>query len=221
LASQYLNMGDPERAQKVYEKQRKSCKIRENIAVIIGCLLRNSRSTHIDYEQPVSCLSWCCPSLAGLLQQFHETKVDGCMYGVRCPHIQKLMKNPWRIISTDPRLPLTLNKRCSNRRGSPHNHEHELCEGGRRTSASASYPPALAKGWAKLIMLDDIEDLKSLCSWALQGEEIDEDPAEADDETLEDEPLSDQEHQTLHRLHRDLGHCQNRALAKFLQARGC
>jgi len=79
-AIQYLSLSDPERAQRVYEKRRKSRKIRENIAVIIGWLLRNNPSTHIDYEQPVSCLSWRCPSLAGFLQQIHETKVDGCMH---------------------------------------------------------------------------------------------------------------------------------------------
>ena len=66
---QELNMLTPEGVRKVNEKRRKSRKIRANIRVVIEWLLRDSKDTHIDYEQPLTCRSWKCPTLSGLLEQ--------------------------------------------------------------------------------------------------------------------------------------------------------
>ena len=128
------------------------------------------------------------------------------------------MKKPWRIISTDRRMPDVINKRCSNRRGAEDNHWHAKCEGGSRTSSSASYPPALCQVWARLILSEDIEDIKILYQAMVNTEDAEDDGEGRDQDR--DRSFEEAERQSLFRLHRDLGHCQNKVLAKILRAKG-
>ncbi|CAK0880367.1 unnamed protein product, partial [Prorocentrum cordatum] len=205
--------------------------------------------TGIDLEQPQRSHSWGrSEALKRIWEQTYETLVTGCAYGLRCPRSGLLLPKVWRICSTDPELQKAIGKRCSNRRGRHDNHEHGEIIGGKVVAATAFYPEALCKAWAKhalragggttagtsaLLATDqdtddgifegiDADGDQEMEDQQVSDEELDENDLRElskDGSTLSTKEAQEIEHR-LSRLHRNLGHPSVRTMFKILKNSG-
>ena len=77
--------------------------------------------------------------------EFQSVEFDGCMLGLKAKD-SKPIKNPWKLITTDPRIKFA----CQGYLCRHQFHEHDKCEGA-ETSRSAFYPQQMtmliAKPW--------------------------------------------------------------------------
>ncbi|CAK0877495.1 unnamed protein product, partial [Prorocentrum cordatum] len=217
----------------------------------VNFLSRNGRYDllEIDLEQPQRSHSWGrSEALKRIREQTYETLVAGCAYGLRCPRSGLLLPKVWRICSTDPELQKAIGKRCSNRPGRHDNHEHGEIIGGKVVAATAFYPEALCKAWAKhtlragggttagtsaLLATDQDTDDGIFEGIDADGDQEMEDQQVSDEELDEDDlrelskdggMLSTKEAQEiehrLSRLHRHLGHPSVRTMFKILKNSG-
>ncbi|CAK0904869.1 unnamed protein product, partial [Prorocentrum cordatum] len=176
-------------------------------------------------------------------EQTYETLVVGCAYGLRCPRSGLFLPEVWGICSTDPELQEAIGKRCSNRPGRHDNHEHGEIIGGKVVAATAFYPEALCKAWAKhslragggttagtsaLLATDqdtddgifegiDEDGDQEMENQQASDEELDEEDLRElskDGGTLSAKEAQEIEHR-LSRLHRNLGHPSARTMFKI------
>ncbi|CAK0795038.1 unnamed protein product, partial [Prorocentrum cordatum] len=245
---QNWNQKTPEDRERLRKNVQQARRIQAGCETIMSVGLQ-SRGTEIDLEQPQR--SHRCgrsEALKRIREQTYETLVAGCAHGLRCPRSGLLLPEVWRICSTDPELQKAIGKRCSNRPGRHDNHEHGEIIGGKVVVATAFYPEALCKAWAKhslsagggttagtsaLLATDqDIDDGffegidadgdQEMEDQQVSDEELDEDDLRElskDGGTLSTKEAREIEHR-LSRLHRNLGHPGVRTMFKILENSG-
>ena len=94
----------------------------------------------VSFEWPAYCVGWQIPGLQKFFDQngFGQTLCHGCAFGLE--HRGRLIKKPWRIVSTHQPLLDKLEKyKCSCPPGS-----HAPCMGA-ATSNTENYTPQMAK----------------------------------------------------------------------------
>ncbi|CAK0846211.1 unnamed protein product [Prorocentrum cordatum] len=149
---QNWNKKTPEDCERLRKKVQQARRIQAGCETIMSVGLQ-FQGTEIDLEQPQRSHSWGrSEALKRIREQTYESLVSGCAYGLRCPRRGLLLPKVWRICSTDPELQKAIGKRCSNRPGRHDNHEHGEILGGKVVAATAFYPEALCKAWAKRIL---------------------------------------------------------------------
>ncbi|CAK0860660.1 unnamed protein product [Prorocentrum cordatum] len=245
---QNWNKKTPEDCERLRKKVQKARRIQAGCETIMSVGLQ-FRGTEIDLEQPQRSHSWGrSEALKRIREQTYETLVSGCAYGLRCPRRGLLLPKVWRICSTDPELQKAIGKRCSNRPGRHDNHEHGEIIGGKVVAATAFYPEALCKVWAKHILragggttaetsallatdqdtddgifegIDEDGDLEMEEPQASDEELDEDDPRELskDGGTLSTKEAQEIEHR-LSRLHRNLGHPSVRTMFKIFKNSG-
>ncbi|CAK0855515.1 unnamed protein product [Prorocentrum cordatum] len=245
---QNWNKKTPEDCERLRKKVQQARRIQAGRETIMSVGLQ-FRGTEIDLEQPQRSHSWGrSEALKRIREQTYETLVSGCAYGLRCPRRGLLLPTVWRICSTDPELQKAIGKRCSNDPGRYDNHEHGEILGGKVVAATAFYPEALCKAWAKhilragggttagtsaLLATDQDTDDGIFEGIDEDGDQEMEEPQASDEELDEDDlrelskdggALSTKEAQEiehrLSRLHRNLGHPSVRTMFKILKNSG-
>ena len=174
--------------------------------------VRNGAHAHL--EQPLHVLSWKTRALRHLPGFF--TMFDQCQYGSRCldtDGLWKLVKKPTAILTTKRFLFNEMSRRC------PGDHPHGLLEGsapglGRRTQYLEDYQPGLSAVLAACLLFDEppvitdfigaVNEEKAQMSGIVQL--LTENKGEAV--------------RTVQRLHRNLGHPDNKKLTELLSSRG-
>eukprot|EP00434_Breviolum_minutum_P011390 symbB.v1.2.010051.t1/scaffold636.1/size252712/6 len=174
--------------------------------------VRNGAHAHL--EQPMHALSWKTRALRNL-PGFH-TLLDQCQFGSRCldtDGLWKLVKKPTAILTTKRYLYNEMSKRCDG------THPHCPLEGhapgiGRRTQYLEDYQPGLAAVLTACLLFDESPVLTDFVGAVNEEKEqmsgivqlLTENKAEA---------VS-----TVQRLHRNLGHPDNKKLTEMLASRG-
>ncbi|CAK0911327.1 unnamed protein product, partial [Prorocentrum cordatum] len=245
---QNWNQKTPEDRERLRKKVQQARRIQAGCETIMSVGLQ-FRGAEIDLEQPQRSHSWGrSEALKRIREQTYETLVAGCAYGLRCPRSGLLLPKVWRICSTDPELQKAIGKRCSNRPGRHDNHEHGEIIGGEVVAATAFYPEALCKAWAKrtlragggatagtsalLATRQDTDDGifegidedgdQEMEDQQASDEELDEDDLRElskDGGALSTKEAREIEHR-LSRLHRNLGHPNVRTMFKILKNSG-
>ena len=174
--------------------------------------VRNGAHAHL--EQPLRALSWKTRALRHLPGFF--SMFDQCQYGSRCldtDGLWKLVKKPTAILTTKRFLYNEMSRRC------PGDRSHCLLEGsapglGRRTQYLEDYQPGLSAVLAACLLFDEppvitdfigaVNEEKAQMSGIVQL--LTENKGEAV--------------RTVQRLHRNLGHPDNKKLTELLSSRG-
>ena len=174
--------------------------------------VRNGAHAHL--EQPMHALSWKTRALRNLPGFF--TLLDQCQFGSRCldtDGLWKLVKKPTAILTTKRFLYNEMSKRCDG------SHSHCPLEGhapgiGRRTKYLEDYQPGLAAVLTACLLFDEPPTLTDFIGAVNEEKEqmsgivqlLTENKAEAV--------------RTVQRLHRNLGHPDNKRLTEMLASRG-
>ncbi len=77
----------------------------------------------------------------------YKCRTDGCCFGMRTLDTNELVLKSWRIQCTTQEQAARLDMQCQG------NHIHIPIEGGARVSATSYYPRAIAKRWARAVMM--------------------------------------------------------------------
>ena len=131
------------------EKERKtSLRLLEVLLEVIRRIRNNSAGdnlVHLTFEWPHRCFGRRLQIVQELQKLLtYSTKFDGCCYGLVDQH-GALLKKPWKVISTMPKIDKFLGRRCG------HDHPHGLTHG-LAAKISAYYTPAFADAVGAMIL---------------------------------------------------------------------
>ena len=219
---QNLNQKDDKQIRNLQSKVRRSRKIARSCIELARDHV--SKSGHFGWEWPWLNGGWKFPEMVGFEEWLgyhgllNKVRLDGCQVGVVAHDVGKPMLKPWKILSSDPHMCRSLDRRCDG------NHEHAECLGGSRTHKSEFYPRKMCDIITRVVMENPQEILKEdLCvfmnSDIPQGEVVL--PVTAEEEVSKmDEKELKQMKDAIRKIHVRAGHPSNRALVSTLKARG-
>ena len=174
--------------------------------------VRNGAHAHL--EQPMHALSWKTRALRQLPGYF--TLLDQCRFGTRCldsDGLWKLVKKPTAILTTKRFLFNEMSLRCDG------GHQHCLLEGsapgiGRRTQYLEDYQPGLAAVLSACLMFDETPTIMDFVGAVNEEKEQISGIIQLLTNNKADAV------RTVQRLHRNLGHPDNKKLTELLASRG-
>ena len=104
---------------------------------------------HAGGEHPLSALSWKEPSMRKMVHLCggEKFRVDGCRFGTFSKQSQLPIRKPWGWFSSSPEIRKALEKKCQHIPG------QHACMTNAEKAASATYPPALCRAFAKSLMM--------------------------------------------------------------------
>lgn len=170
--------------------------------------VRNGAHAHL--EQPMHALSWKTRALRQLPGYF--TLLDQCRFGTRCldsDGLWKLVKKPTAILTTKRFLFNEMSLRCDG------GHQHRLLEGsapgiGRRTQYLEDYQPGLAAVLSACLMFDETPTIMDFVGAVNEEKEQISGIIQLLTNNKADAV------RTVQRLHRNLGHPDNKKLTELL-----
>ena len=174
--------------------------------------VRNGGHAHL--EQPMHALSWKTRALRQLPGFF--TLLDQCQFGSRCldsAGLWKLVKKPTAILTTKRFLHKEMGRRCDG------GHPHCLLEGsapgiGRRTQYLEDYQPGLAAVLSACLLFDEPPTITDFIG------AVNEEKAQMSGIVQLLTENKSEAVRTVQRLHRNLGHPDNKKLTELLASRG-
>ena len=131
------------------EKERKtSLRLLEVLLEVIRRIRNNSAAdnlVHLAFEWPHGCFGWRLQIVQELQKLLtYSTEFNGCCYELVDQH-GALLKKPWKVISTMPKIDEFLERRCG------HDHPHGLTHG-LAAKISTYYTPAFADAVGAMIL---------------------------------------------------------------------
>ena len=131
------------------EKERKtSLRLLEVLLKVVKKIRSGSAAdnlVHLAFEWPRGSFGWRLKIVQELQKLMtYSTEFDGCCYGL-VDQRGALLKKPWKVISTMPKIDEALGRRCG------HDHPHGLTHG-LAAKISAYYTPAFADAVGAMIL---------------------------------------------------------------------
>ena len=161
------NQRNPEQKQRLYEKRQQGPLILKNCLKLIQVQRQeldgqsgmgpDCQESHAGGEQPLRALSWQEPTVRKMLQLCGDRFCrDGCQFGLRDSKTNQFIQKPWGWFNSLKGVRESLSRTCDHRKHQQHAHPT-----GRDLAATATYPQALCRTFAKALVAHKQQELEN------------------------------------------------------------
>ena len=148
--AQHANMQTSEQRRVLQVKRHRAHRIQRNCKWIIARMCEQAPECEHLVEQPGRCKSWK-GEFEAIKDLWHVAKTNGCCWGLRHSTSHQLLLKLWHFVGTSYDLSQLIDRQCSNKCDSPHNHVHHPIVG-REAALSARYPERLCDTIVRWLM---------------------------------------------------------------------